>query len=531
MINDQLVGYIRQQLSLKVSREEITTNLKSTGWNDADVAEAFSAIGLVSVPASMSTPPVVSLGASGFVPPQSEFSNKVENIAEQTHNNLPSSPVSKSKKIFYIILVFIFFGLAGGGVYAYFAGFFVSLPSLTSQAIDSARIATSATYDITASFDFSEVKDTLSGVSSFGSLFSGVSDNKANFTTKGNYDNSDGKNIKSSTVVSFDLGKLSLAAEIRFVNDILYGTLTKVPVIPFMPIDLSKLENKWVSFPFKSEDGKDISNPISSLSPVDPTIVDELTPDQKENIYKMFRNAHFIKAIKKLPPETVGGELSYHFIFDFDREGITAYLETLKSYVNTIGKDNSKLSSFDPTSFNKSLDNLHDFKGEIWIGHSDKLLHKLMLNFSMKVDPAKDEYVKVALVGIFSNWNKPVNIVAPAESISFEEFFSQMMSSSPVRAQENGASIKANLSMMRAQAEIFYDGHNNSYLGFCSSKELKEARKSIESTGGTGFVCKDKATAWAGGAKLPDNLGNWCVDSLGAIKSTANLPSGTVCSK
>jgi len=44
MINDQLLDYVRQQLSLKVSREVIITNLKSTGWNEADINEAFRTV-------------------------------------------------------------------------------------------------------------------------------------------------------------------------------------------------------------------------------------------------------------------------------------------------------------------------------------------------------------------------------------------------------------------------------------------------------------------------------------------------------
>ena len=42
MINDQLLGYIRQQLTLNVQRDTIITNLKSQGWTEVDISEAFT---------------------------------------------------------------------------------------------------------------------------------------------------------------------------------------------------------------------------------------------------------------------------------------------------------------------------------------------------------------------------------------------------------------------------------------------------------------------------------------------------------
>ena len=50
MINPQLLGYIRQQLSLNVSKEAIANSLKSQGWTDADLGEAFAAVGVVTPP-------------------------------------------------------------------------------------------------------------------------------------------------------------------------------------------------------------------------------------------------------------------------------------------------------------------------------------------------------------------------------------------------------------------------------------------------------------------------------------------------
>jgi hypothetical protein len=402
MVNDQLLAYIREQLSLNISKEEISASLRGTGWSDADISEAFEAI----------------------APKSSVMSEPQPAFVE---------PVHKSKKIFFIIAAIVVLLLAGGGAYAYYSGTFVSLPVLASKAITNARASTSATYDTTVTVDFSEMS---SATNDMAQLFSTTS-NKLSVTAKGSYDGSDPKNLKSDAVISFTMGSFSAGAEIRVLNDTLYGVLTKAPTIAFFPV-LSAYENKWFSVPYKSENGHVASNPVTSLSPIDPNVTDQLTTEQKDHIYKMSQDAHFIKMVKKLPLETIGGELSYHFIFDLDREGIRAYLESLKAYVNTIGKDNSALSAFDPTSFSKDLDQLRDFQGEIWIGRKDALLHKLMLTFGIQPDIAKAEQVKVNLVSVVTGWNQPVSIVTPAESIPFETFISNIMSDSMSPVPQKG---------------------------------------------------------------------------------------------
>lgn len=451
MINNELLEYIKHQLNNKVSRETITSNLKLTGWLDADVNEAFLALPPVIPQASVPVSPVVPTVTPGFVPPQIQpqpsFVPQMQPVQQPAQPvwqsaNPVASPVSyqpsvksKAKKIFSIIIVLILISVAGGGAYAYYTGVFVSLPALASQSIDSARAANSASYDTTIDIDYSGVKD-ISG--SLDQLLTGsINSKKMSLTVKGSYDISDPKNTKSSTVVSASIGLFSLGAEFRVLNETLFGILTKAPTLDFLPM-LSSYENKWVSFPLKSENGQDVSNPLASVTGIDPNITNKLTQEQKDHIYKISRDAHFVKMVKRFTPETVGGELSYHFLFDLDREGITAYLKTLKEYINTIGKNDSVLSSFDSTSFSKNLDNLKDFKGEIWIGRNDKLPHKIVLNLGIQPDLKKDEQVKFNMIGIFSGWNQPVTITAPAESVPFETFISSMMGQSIGQAQEKG---------------------------------------------------------------------------------------------
>ena len=74
MINDQLLGYVKRQLSLNVSREVITNNLKSQGWTDADLSEVFAAIAPAPATAPVTATAPSSVPLSPAQPVQTNFS-------------------------------------------------------------------------------------------------------------------------------------------------------------------------------------------------------------------------------------------------------------------------------------------------------------------------------------------------------------------------------------------------------------------------------------------------------------------------
>ncbi len=498
MINNQLLGYVKQQLSLNTTKNKIVTDLKSGGWNESDINEAFMYIETSTMPKPNSVPPVVSGVMSNFTSSQVNFSD---------------APTHKSRKIIPIIIVLILLFLAGGVAgYAYYTGFFVTLPSLLSNLVDKTKTATTGLkYDVTVSVDFSEIKSAGTPLDSLSSI--GINSKQFILKMNGSSDISDLKNPKFSSVLSFNLGGgvVSAEAEFRLVDKVLYAQLLKTPILGTFSLPTTTIApyiNKWFSAPTMSS----ISYSVTTL-----------TDEQKDYIRKLFIDSNFIKPVAKLVIETVGGEPSYHFSFDFDKVAFVSYLESLKSYMQTIDKNNPTYSTLDSKMFTDALNQVKDFKGEIWIGRSDKLVHKLSISFGVQPDLTKTEQVKINIISVISDYNQPVSIIAPTESTPFET----VISNSQQKGKE--ASIKANMSNMRAQAEIFYDKNNKKYSSFCLSKEAKDARANIEISGGTEFVCKDKSTAYVIRVKLSDSSGYWCVDSTGANKSTTIIPSSTVC--
>ena len=294
-----------------------------------------------------------------------------------------------------------------------------------------------------------------------------------------------------------------------------------------MPM-LSEYENQWVSFPVKMEDEEIIEGSLATYYPLDSALADKLTDEQKEKIYELTRTAHLIKEVKKLSPESINGVSSYHFQFDHDRQGITAYIKNLEEYITTIGKNDSELSSFNSEDFTNELENIKNFEGEMWIGRNDKLPYKIMLSFMLEDEENLGAKVKVNAVSIFSGWNQPVAISAPSESIAFETLIAESFGEAQQKSSE--AMIRASLVDLRAEGEIFYDNNlKNAYSGFCSSDVVKRSREQILYNGGTEFICKDSKTAWATQAKLPNTSTYWCVDSMGASWTTKTSLVGTIC--
>ena len=516
MINNQLLGYVKQQLSLGIGRETITTNLKSQGWTDADLSEAFSAIGLNAAPALTPVSPMavgVTQNVAQMQPAQTNFSN-----------TNPVVTPHKSKKIIPIIVVLVLLVLAGGVAgYAYYSGIFVKLPDLLLESMERAKATTSVKYDMSFNINSSEIQALNSAPNP-----SGIDFKNFNFSLNGVSDISDLKNPKLSSVLSFSMGSILASAELRVLDSTFYGQITKVPTFGLLPIP-TLYENKWFSLSFKPEDIEKLKN-LASSYPIDlNNITNQFTSEQQDHLLKLFQDANLLKTAKRLNPETVGGEPSYHFSFDFDRGGVISLAQSVYDYLNTISvnKNIPKLPPFNSVVVSELLDKIKNFNGEIWIGRNDKLVHKLSISFGVQFDSAKNEQVKVNTVIVYSDYNKSVSVVAPEGSTSLNDLI--LASLGVARQKGKEASIKANISNLHVQAELFWDAHNGAYSGFCASKELKDTRAAIETAGGTGFVCKETAQKYAVGVKLSKDFGYWCIDSTGANKSTATLSSGTVC--
>ncbi len=106
---------------------------------------------------------------------------------------------------------------------------------------------------------------------------------------------------------------------------------------------------------------------------------------------------------------------------------------------------------------------------------------------------------------------------------------------SSARAKGSDAAVRANLSGMRTQAELFYDGTGaGTYTGLCADADIVAAKAAAVSAAGAVTVggqgdseCNVTATAYAVWVNRKSATGAYCVDSLGAAKAIAVQNSGS----
>jgi type IV pilus assembly protein PilA len=93
------------------------------------------------------------------------------------------------------------------------------------------------------------------------------------------------------------------------------------------------------------------------------------------------------------------------------------------------------------------------------------------------------------------------------------------------RSKGANAAVKANLSGMRAQAEIIADDNSGSYATVCASSNFVSASSSAASAGGGPVTCANGASAWSMIAKLKaaeSGKNYFCVDHAGQAVLTAS---------
>ncbi len=132
------------------------------------------------------------------------------------------------------------------------------------------------------------------------------------------------------------------------------------------------------------------------------------------------------------------------------------------------------------------------------------------------------------------NKNKGFTLIELLVVIAIIGILASVVLASLNSARKKGAdaAVKANLSNMRAQAEIIYDDVTpNSYATVCTDSNIVAGLSAAKKAGGNGGLCGNSATLWAVWAGLK-SANAWCVDNTGVsrlITKPASTATLTVC--
>ncbi len=506
MITQELIAYIRAERSRGTPIETIRKNLASQGWAEIDLAEAERLMTPVTPPPTAETE-VASVPAFTRMPTREE-------VAASATAQVSVRPIATHKKrkwgLFITLLVLILVLI--GGAYAFAQGY-IPLPGKSNTLFNSAE-ATSVTFDIAFTVDATELTDSVK-------KDLGIDESKAVFRMTGSSDSSTLGNPKLDANFTLDGGELAANFDTRVLNNMLYARVTKAPDLGFFTLD--PFMNKWYSFDYKKG---------SSLVPI-PTeqqLFDSYTPAQKAELKRITKEAHIVKAKRDLLPKNIDGIFVWHYSFDLDKEGTKKYLTDISTY---LAQENPEIATRINEGAASAIDNIAELKGEAWIGISDGLPYKISLDVSV-LPLDTPEVLKITVLGTFSNWNKPVVIEAPENSVPFEDIVNELTKSEDATAEatHDQTQVQGTLSSMRAAAEIYYSEKGN-YQGYCESKLHTDLIKNLQSAvpGVVLPTCKATKTEWIASAPLPTTHEFFCVDSRGDARTQATAPSGYTCSQ
>lgn len=272
MINEQLLGYVKQQLSQGVGRETITRNLKSQGWTDADVAEAFNAINPVVAPASTATPTPTPV-ATPVSPVASSPMQTQAQTAQTTQPTNFTPPSHKSRKSLLIVSILVLVGLAGAGAYAYYSyqRGQITVGQAIVNTIDGIKNSEikSAEFSARADVKFGKSDDALGNTNDVVSSLPGVEGTTVSMSLNGIFDATVKDDFKTYGKINLSvelpasedselallLGKGALDIELEYYvfADSAYFRLNKIPsiisnyadMLSAQGINLSDYMNTW----------------------------------------------------------------------------------------------------------------------------------------------------------------------------------------------------------------------------------------------------------------------------------------------
>jgi hypothetical protein len=383
MINQQLLDYIKQQLQNGVSKEQIKSNLLSNGWQESDINEAFALVD------SLMSSPVSQNSNSPQFP--AEFQQPVE---------------SKTKRSLFTVLLALGILLVAGGVFGYFY-YFRETPE---KVIEKMKNRLSEIEIKTIEYQ-AEVK-----IATEPEL-----KNPFFFTLKGKSDVSDQNNPKLSFIFETNDQLGVIKGEIRIINKIIYIKLNNLPNLGFL--DLSSLSNQWIKI-----DTEAIAKQFGFEQRLEELQEQQkLTQEQIKKLKQIFNQTKVLRVTEKLASEKIEGIDTHHYKFSIDKNEFKKLIKDISSVQNKTLTDR-ELAEFDK-SFDKALEAIELFGGEIWIGKKDYLPYRVILNLKIKETAEFQKGGQITITILLKNYNKPIQIDTPSPVKNIEEILGPLFSS------------------------------------------------------------------------------------------------------
>jgi len=443
MVHQELVTYIKAQLEQGVAEEGIKKTLTDSGWQAADVDEAFK-----------------SLASSAAIDIQQSSSNVLqpEKTLPESVTSFEEHPAPRFSKKLVILISVIGLLLVGGGALAY--TYLRQTPEQIVQGMVKTMLeAKTGNFDgdVKVTINTQDIEGLLPsaiGGSTPGQIKTGEGSVMVRFS--GSSDSSDTSNPKILSTLTFGTDILPLSGallgfDMRFVDKALYLKLNNLG-IPGTE-SFSSYKNQWIKFDSSAALTQFQQSGYSGSVNLEEGL--NLPKEKIDKIKAIIGKALFIKTGKRLANERVSGVDSHHYAFDLDKEGLKNTLKEIS--LATVEKD---LTEAELQSFDAFWENI-DVSGELWIGKSDRVLHQVRV----VLDSKSTIKMKVTFNETFKNVNEPVTINIPPDAKNFEELLFGIQSPASGSADTDGDGLfdaqEATLGTDPNNSDTDGDGHKD----------------------------------------------------------------------
>lgn len=450
MVTDELRVYVSQQRAAGVPDEALRTSLLQAGWQGIDVAEVLgkptnlpsSSPSTLAADTSSSSPQQVNLQVVKSSEPNTQPEShpvpdimagtvvKSVGLAEVGTNEHTLAAAPSALKRWWL------WGAIGLGAVVFVAGgawaftyYYLQAPErVLAQAFQNASSVRSLAWKFEANFNITSSPSALAfplggttGASAATFAISG----------SGSVDSATGQDRKGagSVQLSYIQGqqKMTVAIEARSIGKVSYVKLTEVPNLGI--IDLAPIKDQWLKL-----DPVELAKDFMLAGEIPDLGETGLTPEQVAQVSAALKETQPIQVVERLAKEDVGAETSYHYRAVLVPGKLKDFLLKVVPIVTKKSITSSEAQELDD-AFQKNAAELEQINVELWVGTKDKLVHQVRVSAPAREhEGEKIGEFKVTLT--LSDFNKPVQIEAPAEAISLQDFIGSFMGLPPGGMEE-----------------------------------------------------------------------------------------------
>jgi len=413
MANQELVKYIKETLNEGFTEEKVRSALVDAGWGNNDIEEAFSFIDSGQTLEQISSEP-----AGDFQP-----INKKSNF------------VARRKTSIFIVAVLVCVFTAFSAYAGYYYYKTVPIRTIKKMQENLAEVK-SAKFDIAGEISINAPKDPefLRG--------------KYTFNSTGAFDKTEEKNPKyyNSTNLKLNIEGADSkefvfegSLDAKLLEKLLYfklnfsidsdGSLDFIPDFNEL-LEEAGIKDKWIKIDLKELE--ELSSFVPLPSEEDESF-DEIISEQEqknkeiEEKLKELAEKYDIFGLKEyLGSETVSGVKTKHIKFNINKEELKKFMVEAADEISKIMEQDFTDKEEYTESVEKSLKMIKNFSGEIWVGKEDYFLYKALVN--LNVDDKEEEVsMDINIEASFSDYNEPVEIEKPKNTITIEEVVEKIM--------------------------------------------------------------------------------------------------------